>query len=749
MLRSLIGNIFLLNIFSLSVGSPKFLKTLNGLQTQLLDSFKPCTIRMVFLENKISASEDVLSFLHYYQNHSTFILESIPFDSRKFVINGSAASRMQDMRFNTCYTIFYFQDQFFDTLSIPDRKKHIYSYFVSFSVYLRNEDPTSIIFMSIKDSIVGDEYTYVKYIDTTSSFYILAFPYHSILMICVTCNTLVPVKSFSESSWRQIHIQTKIPVSALYPLIWDTEPANSFDTCGIFPNERFTLRNQPLSSICFFREMKQRLNTTDSRKLGIRAIGETTFLILLSGDNNSYFKKHSTKRSVFLSYGTENSYYQFGALTYPYRYDINSLVKPFDCWTWAYIIVSVLSLCLYFRTLRRITNKRTLSETHVISILMEQSQEIVTRCGGLRKGTCGLLVCWIFLVFFIGNAYKGVLFTLLTTLSFPAVPKTLQEVVRSDFFVMSTQILKSKDGDIVSMAKNEIGNILKEVDQNRLNISDVDLYKKVYESIVFLGQSGHPSKLFVAMKKGDKLRRQDGKYTAIPEKLIMFDPENVVEYFKELNLIFTTNTMLISGQKINLVWLRKLWMFRRNVISKLALPILMTLVESGIHKRWGHYARLQATFLQLNYVKQQILDFLNASNSRVSPNDNIIAYLLFKPYTAQPSPETEKPITMEFFIVFLKMLCYFLFVCGVSFFIERIRKIKFVLFRNTIKEKMSKLFHVCRNGIIKVSGLIVRLYTSYCKYLTVGLFWISAGFSKYKSDNIQKIKRRILTHRKS
>jgi len=126
------------------MGSANFLKTLSTApQSQLLDSFKPCTIRMVFLENSFAAAENVSLFLNFYQNQATFILEPIPFNFRMFKINTTVAtSQMQDKRFITCYTIFYFQDQFFNNPSVSEQQYHIYSYFVNFSVYLRNEDPT-------------------------------------------------------------------------------------------------------------------------------------------------------------------------------------------------------------------------------------------------------------------------------------------------------------------------------------------------------------------------------------------------------------------------------------------------------------------------------------------------------------------------------------------------------------------------------------------------------------------------------
>jgi len=69
-------------------------------------------------------------------------------------------------------------------------------------------------------------------------------------------------------------------------------------------------------------------------------------------------------------------------------------------------------------------------------------------------------------VFLVGNAYKGILFSLLTTLSVPVVPKTFQEIVQSDYLLVTTTALLVGKGDKkiqVSAAKECIYSILEEV----------------------------------------------------------------------------------------------------------------------------------------------------------------------------------------------------------------------------------------------------------------------------------------------
>ena len=212
---------------------------------------------------------------------------------------------------------------------------------------------------------------------------------------------------------------------------------------------------------------------------------------------------------------------------------------------------------------------------HVFSILMEQSQDIVTDCGGLQRNTCGLLIMWLLLVFLVGNAYKGVLFTLLTTVSFPAVPKTLEQVVRSDFSVVSTHKLKLANGSIVCNPKFQINALVENMDEGKLNISNLDLYIMLNESIVFLSDHQLQLKIFVAIEKIGMVRGLNGKYTVSPKNLIILDPEIKMEGVKELYSLLTNNKKLILGQKLDLLPGRLQWLFRRNALVRLASPILL------------------------------------------------------------------------------------------------------------------------------------------------------------------------------
>jgi len=346
-------------------------ENLNKRQTEHLDFFKPCTIRTVFLEKSFLASDDVLAFLNYYKNEAVFILESIPGIPKQFVINSTQAMFTQrNIRFMNCYVIFYFQDQLRAAAANYEKeylplKLLILIYFQKFTTFSRNENPHFVVFISFKVLDTADHYTYIKYITTTSSFYV--FSLDGARLICYICGYRIfwEVNNFSDSTWRKIHVKYGAQMSVTNQLgyRWDAKQVNFFYGCEIFPH-RLTFLYYPDVDDCFLREFKQHLNITDSREAqGFYNLVQ--FLLMGKGNVNSKFLENAHARYEALPYGMVIDVYQFGTLTSPNNHDISSLTKPFDVVTWSFLIGSIFFVCLYFRIVFELTKKRSVLETHI------------------------------------------------------------------------------------------------------------------------------------------------------------------------------------------------------------------------------------------------------------------------------------------------------------------------------------------------------------------------------------------------
>jgi len=571
--------------------SVNFFGNLNKQQYEHLNLFKPCNIRVVFLEKSIPASEDVLAFLNYYKNEAVFILESITGNPNNFITNSTQAiTTQQNIRFMTCYAIFYFQDHLRDTTANTRKlplKLLIREYFQIFTIFVRDENPLAIIFFSFRVFETVQHYTYVQYITTTSSFYVISLDEAS--LICSTCGRDIVwnVNDFSHSTWRKLHVNygVPIPVKSLVGGHWDTEQVTPFYACDVFSG-RLALEEYPNVDDCFLRVVKQLLNTTDGHNME-NSFGVAQFFVMEKSNLDLIFLEKRYIKYEALPYGMSISMYQFGTLTSPNLHDISSLIKPFDVATWFFLVASVFSVCLYFRIVFQLTKQRSVLEIHIISILLEQSQSFVTKYRSHRTQTGGILISWMFLVFITGNAYKGVIFSFLTAISVPVVPDTLEQVMQSDYLLVTMSKLGIMKGDKIiekSTAKDNIESIMEEVGAGKLKISNSNLYQQFNETLIFLNPATVSGIFLVKETKG--VVWGETKYISIPIEVVFFDSDDIVKLFQELNAIFTKNVVVL-GETLHFFSTRSQWIFKRNAFLRLILPIVTGLEESGIYTRYG------------------------------------------------------------------------------------------------------------------------------------------------------------------
>ena len=681
------------------IGSGNVFENLSKQQSRLLNTFKPCVIRNVYLEKSIQASEETLSFFNYFKNDAVFILESIPVNPYEFSANGTQAiASQQNIRFMTCYAIFYFQDQLFKATIGQDNLSPeliLAEYFRRSSILLRKENPQSVVFITTEANPPVDYYRYVEYIDTTSQFFVLSSVYAK--LVCVTCGSSIlhEPELFSDSTWRRIHIEfgNQILVSNLLNQPWDTNKVTEFYVCGVFLRP-LTKGGYPGAKNCFYRLVKQLLNTTNNGTGQI--FGMATYLLMARNNVVSQFLRNDISSSESLPYGMMITSFRIGTLTSPFGQDIRSLTKPFDVATWSFLIGSILCLCLYFRIISKFKAKSFILENHVISILLEQSQQTVIHCSGFQVQTCFLLVAWMLLTFLMGNAYKGVLFSLLTSVSIPVVPDDLQEVIQSRYLVITTSALKEfKENQrmVKSAAKVYIRSIVEAVEEGKLNISYVNWYKELNASMVFMNPAD-ASDLFVSLMTRSELQSEKGNFS-IPQKVILINPEKEVQVFEELNTIFTRN-VLVLGETLNLFSTRTQWVFRRNAFLRLVLPILVGLEESGIYAKWEYFSEILSSRVHLQYAGRVLNKHFNGSKSQFSIKDNIVAYMLFKPHTARSNPRAV-PITVEFFAIFALLFGYCTAICAVVFILEKFKRKRLLRIVGVARNNLKKLYYTCRD----------------------------------------------------
>jgi len=616
---------------------PDLLKNLNEQQSHQLDSVTPCVIRMVFLEHSYSAFLDVHSFLNYYENKATFILESIPFHFRGYNTHSKLAlAPVKDLKFRICYVIFYFQDQITEAFKEKSRSSPAFiicEYFKKFTVYLRNENPTSINFITFRNFLTFSLYECLENIDTTSLFY-----------------------RFSTNGVHRIFIKVRnsMRVSSNFKG-WDNPWTNLFNECAVQPKLTQIAVLTPAN--CLLHLVKQIVNITEFLYNRNGDYGIVDFEIIDASSSTSKVTKNTNLRFEYLPYGIVVKAFRFGTVARTIGYDIHSLIKPFDISTWILLFASILSLCIYFRVTIDMFGHRSLIGTHVLSILLEQSQEIVTNRKKLNQKASGLIILWLLLTFLVANAYKGVLFTILTTQSFQVVPRTIQEVIESNCSVWTTNPDLHRFSKRFYISRNITTRDNEELKQYQKLNQKIELIESLY------------SNLFVAMETGFELKARYRNHS-VPGKVMILNPEEDVRLVKEFYSLFSPNEFVL-GETVNFLTARHQWIIRRNQFLSSILPILSALMESGIYSRWEHYSRLLATLWELLDLRKKMFQSLKGSVSEFDPEDNILAYLLFKPHTTKPRAETAEPINMEFFAIFLLLFGYCIAFCGIIFLAEK------------------------------------------------------------------------------
>jgi len=689
---------------SYAQASNNFFQSLRKSKKELLSHLESCTFRLVYMENSIPATDDTLLFLEYYNNHGIFILESIPASHEDYMVNQTYLTRSQDKKFMSCYSIFYFQDQLFQAIANIEKTSPaeiIRSYFQQYPVLIRNENPPIVVFITFSKKISASNYRFVHKIDTTSSFFVLSAVH--VKLICAKCGKKIfhePESIVSDSTWRKMYIRHgKIAVSDRFSEEWDTNIVNSFYTCAVSPDP-ITSWEYPGAQKCLLRVLKQKLNTTDSRDI-YAAYGLATYLVMLSINVEELLDREFrdgfyNRRYEPVSYGMSLTRYRFGTLTNNlHGQDISSLTRPFDVLIWIFLILSTFCVTLSFRAFFGDSQTWSTIGIFVISILLEQSPNIVNNVRYLRKQVYFLFVLWLLLSLLVSNAYKGVLFSFLATPTVPRVPETLSEVVNSNMLIAtSSEFEEIIDDKRVRKAKLQkwIESYLEKLRAGTTSVNqDEDTYIKLKESMLCV-RNNRLTNMFIAMESGteiDSVIRGKSINCTIPRKLIFIDEELFVDLFGELNSLFTNN-VFIQGRSLDLFTETEQWVVQRNAFLRLLRPILSALEEAGLYTRWEYFENILSVNKILKSTRKTVLNALKESKSLFSAKDNVLAYLLFKPYTAISVTEPV-PISLKFFKVFALLFAYCLAICGVAFFFEII-----------IYVGLKQVFFTCRNRIIGV-----------------------------------------------
>ena len=528
-----------------------------------------------------------------------------------------------------------------------------------------NENPTFVVFVHFRDISFPKSLSHaLGKLDITSTFYAV-FP-TSVALICAPCREnnnhrrLTESELFSNSVWKKIHVENNhLKLGDAFGKAWEVVELNPLTFCDI-SIPRFLQWRFPPAKMCLLRNFASTYNISYSPRS--EATGVAKYFLMSKSNVEEFLLVNGNTRFEPFGYGMYIEDIRIATLVRAGNHGINTLTEPFDAYIWSLLMCSLVCLCLYFR----LNGNSKVGEVHVVSILLEQSQPLITHPNHRKilKQTYWLLTAWFLLTFLVGNAYKGVLFSLLTLSNLPPVAESLTALVSSGIYIGTMRKFSKYTTDskgietrvFIPTVHYHVGNLVK----TSMEVPDLESYLRLNSSLnSFVTDVSHR---FVAKATHSEIEGF-GKNHTLPEEFALVDTETLLNQFTELNNMLSQNFVVILGPTLNLFAVRYQWIIQRNSMLRLMLPFLYGIEESGIFSRWEDFQRIWDSYEHLNYSDHML------KNRESRMKDNILAYLLFKPYTMK-SPSVAKPITVGFFSVFAVLFGYCIAICGGVFILE-------------------------------------------------------------------------------
>jgi len=658
--------ILMLPNFSMSIPAiTTVFQKLTQPQKILLNSFKSCTLRLLYF-GKFPVDTNAFLFA-FYSNNAAFILES---GIREFKTSSPKkidTTRYTNIKFNQCYNILLLTDNL-------KKSVNFYSYLRKTAIFFRNEDPAAVVYMKFKSTSYNPTLlSQFHNIHFTSKFFY--FSRNSSYIYCLMCSQheqKLEIKSSTELSelfWTQMYKkyggQLAIHAIGVSKGRWD-DPVHGMRACEVQPKRRILDKGGfPHTNnleLCFLRTIKNLLNLTFVENETWMQFGSTYLMFAAP----IFFPKNKEFRYVPFPAMVITDEYNFGVVTNIKYQAIQGLTKPFSLLTWLLLLASTVGLSIFFRLAAKVTKNGTdTTESLVFSILIEQSQDAVTKCKSKRVETLGLLVAWLLLSFIVTNAYKGVLFTILAMVELPAEPKTLQELVEAKDYNVITISAFSGGGLITSSVKQHLRKIFAKSDV--LQLRDQVLYEQLYPRIILMPLNPVPLFSKITLQK-------EYHNVSLSVNFVILDKVHSVESIRQLFSMFYSNRTIVTGQKFELFSTRRQWLSKRKHFFKLMYPYLNGIIESGIFGRWERFARI---VLDIKRIKALYAEAVKAkidmTTDRFTPKDNILAFM-FLPFRKHFAETTFEPISLKFFSVFAVLFGYSIACCITAFVFECLMK---------------------------------------------------------------------------
>ncbi|CAG7717273.1 unnamed protein product [Allacma fusca] len=279
----------------------------------------------------------------------------------------------------------------------------------------------------------------------------------------------------------------------------------------------------------------------------------------------------------------------------------SALWDGLDIISWILVLMSVSLVILTLKLVRK-RDVPTVSSFQIVIFLMLDQGQLPPRKSlkilGVQAGA--LVSIWALTCVVITNGYKGNMFSLLTAISSPQVPQTLDEVLELKTHLMTRAAYRSTKGDVKSMIHNTIfelhqhGSLSFNLHETISRLSHRVVFTTAQTAEIAYSQTGQ------GIKSNSTYLHMPGKFPQLPKTYIYIGDAEDVSLYSMLLAVNKKKPLILQGPTIDLFWQRFPLLILRNFFTEVYKQAMFRIVESGLWSLWDKYGHVNSNVRSMN-----------------------------------------------------------------------------------------------------------------------------------------------------
>ncbi|CAG7829805.1 unnamed protein product [Allacma fusca] len=426
----------------------------------------------------------------------------------------------------------------------------------------------------------------------------------------------------------------------------------SWVSCSPLATQRFKI----YAYACAHEAISSKLNFTtyfdNIDPTNLKTFEKATSTIItgwFSNKNSNYLVSNYTATANFEYVPTAEIFYPitFIWILQP-RLSHAALWAAMDYKCWIFVVLTACKVIAILYIFRSNSKPRIYMSNIILSFLLDQGQLPRKHCLAILGIKAALIVIfWAYAALIISNAYKGALYSVMTSMSLPLIPTSLQDILDTAAFLVTTSFcyIPRKIGRqslLHTTIDQMMGETLPPPESSNAIVQFRDTLKFSPHTIAEV--------VFCQMEQCRPEFRAGFK---IPETHIFLGDEHEVVLYSLILKLSQKEITVLRSDGLDLFLQRVPFLIQRNFFATLYTKYLFWIVESGIWELWIEY---QEFHIKLNEIRKYF-QIKNGSMCYMSIRDvelvslNIVGFIWGRNKIGQTT-RPEKSLKLEVLQVF-------------------------------------------------------------------------------------------------